>query len=243
MDQLAIEVRAVSKAFRSFWRVRPALRELSLAVPRGACFGLAGPSGAGKTTLIGILSARLRPDSGTVTTLPHASYIVGGSPGFARRLESFERRAPDLLVLDEPLAAMNPSGKRDAIGALRNIHRAGSTVLIASRDLAAIEQMCSGLAILHRGEVLASGKTADLRTGRGCRVAVAALSGSMEASLAASGFLVGVHDREYWVASPDRARLNELIDRLRAANVTIESIADLRPSLEQIYRAAATKDG
>jgi len=246
MDQLAVEVCSVSKTFRSLWRdPRAALRDVSFAVPWGACFGIAGPPGAGKTTLIGILSARIRPDTGTVKAPPDAVYLSGGSPRLLERLGSFERRAPNLLVMDEPLAALNEwTERREAAAAIRRIHEAGWTLLIASCDLGAIGEMCNGLAILHRGEILASGRTADLRTGGGCRVAVTALSSGMEETLAASGFLVGAHDGHYWVASSDRGRLNELIDRLRAANVSIESVDDLRPSLEQIYlAAAATKAG
>jgi ABC-2 type transport system ATP-binding protein len=42
---------------------------LSLAVPRGECFGLLGPNGAGKTTTVEILEGLLAPDSGEVEIL------------------------------------------------------------------------------------------------------------------------------------------------------------------------------
>ncbi|MFG1797213.1 ABC transporter ATP-binding protein [Nocardia sp. NPDC049149] len=46
---------------------RPVLTEVSLAIGRGEVVGLAGPSGAGKTSLAQVMSGLRAPDSGTVT--------------------------------------------------------------------------------------------------------------------------------------------------------------------------------
>src|SRR5215208_2836911 len=65
MADLAIEVRGVSKRYAQ----HVAVRDLSLAVPRGAVYGLLGPDGAGKTTTIRMLLNIIAPDSGTITLL------------------------------------------------------------------------------------------------------------------------------------------------------------------------------
>jgi ABC-2 type transport system ATP-binding protein len=82
---LALEVRDVVKTFRTGWmgrRATPALRGISLDVPRGIIFGLLGPNGAGKTTLLSILATLLEPDSGTLR-------VLGADP---RRDAAFIRR-------------------------------------------------------------------------------------------------------------------------------------------------------
>ena len=71
---LAIDARDVVKTFHSGLlgrRRTAALRGVSLAVPRGAIFGVLGPNGAGKTTLLSIFATLLTPDGGTVTILGH----------------------------------------------------------------------------------------------------------------------------------------------------------------------------
>ncbi len=71
---LAVEAHDLAKTFRSGWldrRKTPALRGVSLAIPRGMIFGLLGPNGAGKTTLLSILATLLLPDRGRATLLGH----------------------------------------------------------------------------------------------------------------------------------------------------------------------------
>jgi putative ABC transport system ATP-binding protein len=66
-----------------------ALRDVSIQLHRGQVTLLMGPSGSGKSTLLSVLSALLRPDSGTVTALgqPLAQMSVSAQQRF--RLEHF----------------------------------------------------------------------------------------------------------------------------------------------------------
>ncbi|WP_182046625.1 methionine ABC transporter ATP-binding protein [Curtobacterium sp. ME26] len=61
-----LEVRDVSKTYRRHGREVIALDHVSLTVPDGSITGIAGRSGAGKSTLFRVVTALLRPDSGSV---------------------------------------------------------------------------------------------------------------------------------------------------------------------------------
>lgn len=63
MSTFAIETHSVSKNYQSV----KALQNINLSVKRGELFGLIGPDGAGKTSLIRILTTLLLPDSGTAS--------------------------------------------------------------------------------------------------------------------------------------------------------------------------------
>jgi ABC-2 type transport system ATP-binding protein len=65
MADLALDIRAVNKRYAE----HVAVRDLSLAVPRGTVYGLLGPNGAGKTTTIRMILNVIAPDSGTITLL------------------------------------------------------------------------------------------------------------------------------------------------------------------------------
>lgn len=67
MTDMAIETSALTRSYGG----KPALRELSLAVPRGEIFGLLGHNGAGKTTTVNILTTLLPASSGTARIAGH----------------------------------------------------------------------------------------------------------------------------------------------------------------------------
>jgi ABC-type multidrug transport system fused ATPase/permease subunit len=53
-------------AFQYEGAASPAVRDVSLTVPRGSCIGIIGESGAGKSTLVDIILGLFAPDSGAV---------------------------------------------------------------------------------------------------------------------------------------------------------------------------------
>lgn len=64
-NQAAIEIVRLTKRFRNF----TAVDDLSLLVKYGEIFGLLGPNGSGKTTIINIVSGLSKPSSGQVKVL------------------------------------------------------------------------------------------------------------------------------------------------------------------------------
>src|SRR3712207_9406148 len=63
----AIETERLGRVFGS----RPAVEELTLAIPRGAVFGFLGPNGAGKTTTVRLLTGLIAPTGGTAVVAGH----------------------------------------------------------------------------------------------------------------------------------------------------------------------------
>lgn len=66
MDNI-IETHHLKKSFGQF----EAVRDMTLAVPRGSIYGFVGPNGAGKTTTMRILTTLTRPNSGTAVVAGH----------------------------------------------------------------------------------------------------------------------------------------------------------------------------
>ena len=79
---------------------------------------------------------------------------------------------PELLVLDEPFAGLDPGGVDDMTEILAERARAGVTVLFSSHQLDLVEHICEAVAIIHRGRVVAQGAVADLERGERTRLAV-----------------------------------------------------------------------
>jgi len=79
---------------------------------------------------------------------------------------------PDLLVLDEPFAGLDPAGVDDMTAILAERARAGVTVLFSSHQLDLVEDICESVAIIYHGRVVAQGAVADLERGDRPRLAV-----------------------------------------------------------------------
>jgi ABC-2 type transport system ATP-binding protein len=70
---------------------------------------------------------------------------------------------PELLILDEPLAGMDPIARRKTIRLIRDWARGGKSVLVSSHILHEIEAMTSNILLINNGRILAEGDVHSIR--------------------------------------------------------------------------------
>lgn len=101
-----------------------------------------------------------------MVNLTHAADRAVGrfSKGMARRVGVAQAliNAPELLILDEPTSGLDPVGTREVKDLVKLLAAQGVTILMTSHLLADVEDVCSRVAILDRGELRAEGKIAEL---------------------------------------------------------------------------------
>ncbi len=68
----------------------------------------------------------------------------------------------DLLILDEPTNGLDPQGTREVRTLIRDLSAQGITIFISSHLLIEIEQICTHLAVMSAGQIVAQGSIADL---------------------------------------------------------------------------------
>jgi ABC-2 type transport system ATP-binding protein len=71
---------------------------------------------------------------------------------------------PHVIVLDEPLAGMDPHGARRIKDLLRDLCRQGKTVFLSTHVLEVAEGLCDRVGILDQGQLIAEGTMESLRT-------------------------------------------------------------------------------
>ena len=70
---------------------------------------------------------------------------------------------PQLLILDEPLAGMDPLARRRTIRMIRDWARAGKSVIVSSHILHEIESMTANILLINNGRILAEGDVHQIR--------------------------------------------------------------------------------
>jgi ABC-2 type transport system ATP-binding protein len=104
---------------------------------------------------------------------------------------------PDVLLLDEPASGLDPRARVELRELLRELRAMGKTILISSHILPELEELCTSVAIVDHGHVLAQGRVADierrLRFGSVLRVRVLLEGEALEAA------------RDRFAADPDVA--------------------------------------
>jgi ABC-2 type transport system ATP-binding protein len=79
---------------------------------------------------------------------------------------------PELLILDEPLAGLDPSGIDDIGNVLVEQARSGCCVLFSSHQLDQVEDLCESVTIIDHGRLVVSGRVDDLAASGSRRLAV-----------------------------------------------------------------------
>jgi ABC-2 type transport system ATP-binding protein len=72
---------------------------------------------------------------------------------------------PQLLVLDEPAANLDPRARIEFRTLIRELASDGKTVLLSSHILTELSEICDAVAVIEKGKILATGTVAEIMTG------------------------------------------------------------------------------
>ena len=157
---------------------------------------------------------------------------------------------PDLLVLDEPTNGLDPP----QIHAMREVLRryageGGRTVLVSSHLLAEVEQTCSHVVVMHRGDVVATGEVAELVAGGQMAITVPAGERDRAVALVAAGEHAAEADRDRDdVVVVDLGRDSGPTERAAVVRRLVDAGIDVvgvgpRRRLEDVFLALIGEDG
>jgi ABC-2 type transport system ATP-binding protein len=149
---------------------------------------------------------------------------------------------PDLLFLDEPTGGVDPVGRRAIRDIVLELREEGKTIFLNSHLLSEVEKVCTQIAILREGSLVRQGSVEELTAVERVYDLVAtpipdSIRNDADLPLAPApdGSSPELDLKQYRVRADDRATLNAVLDRLRGADVEIESITPLRQSLEDYF--------
>ena len=207
----AIEAQSLCKDFGKFH----AIDDATITVKSGCICGFIGKNGAGKTTVMRMLTGLMKPSCGKILVLnenPGCKNTRIGflpqnmrfdeketarsvlaffaavknvdvsesiqiaktleldldkkvkdlSPGNQRKLQLIVVTGgnPELLILDEPTAGLDPTGVQQVREIIRLLSKRGCTVFVSSHILKELDDLCNQVVIIDRGRILYQGTCA-----------------------------------------------------------------------------------
>jgi ABC-2 type transport system ATP-binding protein len=170
---------------------------------------------------------------------PHAATRVGRlSGGWQQRLHLAVAlvHRPELLVLDEPTAAVDVAARLELWRLIDGLRDGGTTILMTTHQLSEAERLCSRVALMHGGRVAALGSVPELLA-RVPGQAVATLQSRDPAATTqrahARGWAVRQRAGQLSCLLPQRLSLREVVDALDGPEVSAVSVQAV--SLEDAY--------
>lgn len=224
MNDKVIRIDNLVKRYGNF----VALDHLKLEINEGEIFGLLGPNGSGKTTMISCLLALLKYDKGEIdifgekmtpdsyelkrnigivpqevavfdelTVRQNIDYFCGLYVNDKRRRKKLVGRAiefvglekyikmypkqlsggllrrlniacgiahePKIIIMDEPTVAVDPQSRNSILEGIKRLNAEGATIIYTSHYMEEIEQICSKIAIIDKGQCIAYGTKEELK--------------------------------------------------------------------------------
>jgi ABC-2 type transport system ATP-binding protein len=70
---------------------------------------------------------------------------------------------PKLIILDEPTVAVDPQSRNKILENIKKLNEDGATIIYTSHYMEEVEQLCSNIAIIDKGRVIAKGTKEELK--------------------------------------------------------------------------------
>ena len=132
---------------------------------------------------------------------------------------------PEVVILDEPTAGMDPEARAATRAIVADLRGAGVALLLTSHDLGDVERMADRVAVLHAGRIVASGTPSELAAGAQPRVRFRLDRSLTEGQLAGLGRALAIaRPGTTLVAEPDAGRYR--VDGAGPEPVVIAALAD-----------------
>lgn len=147
---------------------------------------------------------------------------------------------PELVVFDEPTKGLDPGGRQEMRGFIRElVDQHGKTVFLSSHILHEVEQLCDRVAIINRGEIVREGVVSELLIEGKSSIDVEA--SPLEAAVKVIGEQWEVSIENTWLRVSVRAEeSHKIVEQLVKNDIKVHQIVVRRRTLEEYFLDATT---
>jgi ABC-2 type transport system ATP-binding protein len=173
--------------------------------------------------------------------------IKGFSGGERQRLGIAQAQInyPDLLILDEPAASLDPMGRHDVLEVMERL-RKHTTIFYSTHILSDVQRVSDTVAILNHGKLIAEASIEELLAGSGGVTYAVALKGQTEAArqhlsqqpwVSSITVAPGSNGHAEWLlnVSDEAQAENQLFKLLAAEDVVVTEFGRKKYDLEEVF--------
>jgi ABC-2 type transport system ATP-binding protein len=179
--------------------------------------------------LVGLDEARFRPIGGFSTGMRQRAKLAQALVG-----------DPELVLLDEPTAGLDPLGREEMLALVSRLGTFGISVLMATHLLDDVQQVCDYVVMIDAGKLVVAGATESLleRTGV-VTVDVGLHADELVAALAAVGLAATIHDGLVDVTIGGDADIDSVRDALADRDLPLFRLSTRLTSLNDVFLRTA----
>ena len=140
---------------------------------------------------------------------------------------------PPVIVLDEPTAGVDVELRHMLWEFIKRLNREGHTIILTTHYLEEAETLCSRVALLKQGEVIALDSTKNLLASMPGKKLRLKLSAALPATL--KDIVRNQEQQDYTLSLNAIHQVEYVLAELRNANVTVEDMQLIEPDLEDVF--------
>ena len=168
------------------------------------------------------------------------SYARSLSGGMKRRLMVAKAMVhdPDILVLDEPTAGVDIELRQNLWANVKELNKAGKTILLTTHYLEEAEQLCDQIAIINHGKVIANESKDDILSRiEGKEITFRLAEHVTEIPKTLDDYSARIEGKHRIVVcyQPSQSQVGKMISAIQKAKYTITDISTDQSDLEDVF--------
>lgn len=149
---------------------------------------------------------------------------------------------PRLIIMDEPTVAVDPQSRNKILEGIQKLNEQGSTIIYTSHYMEEVEQICTRIAIMDHGHVIASGTKEDLKkmikTGETITIEAIPLTSENLADIQTLPHVFDLHYEEQILTvrcTGARHNLIRLLNYLQSQDISFGQVSSELPTLNDVF--------
>ena len=149
---------------------------------------------------------------------------------------------PKLIILDEPTVAVDPQSRKKILEGIQQLNKDGATIVYTSHYMEEVEEICTRIAIMDNGKIIASGTKDELKgminTGETLTIEILEFDNTILEGVRSLPNIVSVEYKDNMLiakSSKGKNNLGALLDYLRTSNIEVGKIYSEPPTLNDVF--------